>query len=172
MRLPKDWREFVESLNSHGVEYVIVGAFALAFHGFPRYTGDIDILVRRSRVNAGRLEAALVAFGFASAGIPTADFLEADRVIQLGVAPNRIDLLTSITGVDFEEAWQTRVTSELDGLAVAFIDRASLILNKEQESNGAHTRPGRSRGSRGPVAFQSVTGGRWALDSPRRCTYP
>jgi hypothetical protein len=56
MRLPKDWRELVESLNSHGVEYVIVGAFALAFHGFPRYTGDIDILVRRSRVNAGRLQ--------------------------------------------------------------------------------------------------------------------
>ena len=131
MQLPKDWREFVESLNSHGVEYVIVGAFALPFHGFPRYTGDIDILVRRSRENAGRLEAALAAFGFASAGIPAEEFLEADRVIQLGVAPNRIDLLTTITGVDFEEVWQNRVISELDGLAVAFIDRASLIRNKK-----------------------------------------
>ena len=110
---------------------MIVGAFALAFHGFPRYTGDIDILVRRSPANARRLEEALAAFGFASAGIPAEDFLEADRVIQLGVAPNRIDLLTAISGVGFEEVWQNRVVSELDGLPVAFIDRASLIRNKK-----------------------------------------
>lgn len=86
MRLPRDWREFIECLNSHGVEYLIVGAFALAYHGFPRYTGDIDILVRRSSVNAERLQAALADFGFGSAGIPAGDFLEADPVIQLGIA--------------------------------------------------------------------------------------
>jgi hypothetical protein len=131
MRLPKDLREFVESLNSNGVEYVIVGAFALAFHGFPRYTGDIDILVRRSAENAERLVRTLAAFGFSSARLSPDDFLEADRIIQLGVAPNRVDVLTSITGVEFEDVWRGRVPSELDGLAVSFIDKASFILNKK-----------------------------------------
>jgi hypothetical protein len=131
MRLPKDLREFVASLNSNEVEYVIVGAFALAFHGFPRYTGDLDILIRRSPENAERLIKALAAFGFGSAGLAAADFLERDRVIQLGVVPNRIDLLTTITGVEFEQVWGDRVPSELDGLPVSFIDKASLIQNKK-----------------------------------------
>ncbi len=131
MPLPADWREFIASLNSNEVEYVIVGAFALAFHGFPRFTGDLDVLVRRSPENAERLVRALAAFGFSSTGLPARDFLEADRVVQLGLAPNRIDLLTSITGVEFEEVWQNRVSSELDGLRVSFIDRASLIKNKQ-----------------------------------------
>jgi hypothetical protein len=131
MRLPKDLREFIESLNSSEVEYVIVGAVALAFHGFPRYTGDIDLLVRPSPENAERIVGALARFGFASAGLSVADFLEKDRVIQLGVAPNRVDLLTSITGVEFQDVWDKRLQAELDGLKVAFIDRASLIKNKK-----------------------------------------
>ncbi len=131
MRLPKDLREFVASLNSNGVEYVIVGAFALAFHGFPRYTGDLDILVNRSPENVERLVDALTRFGFGSTGLSASDFLEKDRVIQLGVAPNRIDLLTAITGVEFEEVWQDRMSSVLDGLPVSFIDKASLIQNKK-----------------------------------------
>ncbi len=131
MRLPKDLKEFVGSLNSSGVEYVIVGAFALAFHGFPRYTGDIDILVRRSAENAEKLIGAIAAFGFNSTNLSAGDFLEEGRVIQLGVAPNRVDVLTSITGVEFEDVWRGRVPSELDGLAVSFIDKASFILNKK-----------------------------------------
>ena len=130
MRLPKDLREFVASLNSNEVEYVIVGAFALAFHGLPRYTGDIDILVRPALENAQKLTKAISAFGFASVGLAAADFLQPGRVIQLGLAPNRIDLLTSITGLDFDEVWQHRVLSELDGLPVAFIGKGSLIKNK------------------------------------------
>ncbi len=130
MRLPKDLREFVESLNSNEVEYVIVGAFALAFHGLPRYTGDIDILVRPSLENAQKLTRAIAGFGFSSVGLAAADFLEPNRVIQLGLAPNRIDLLTSITGLDFDEVWQDRVPSELDNLPVAFIGRGSLMKNK------------------------------------------
>ncbi len=131
MPLPRDLSEFIASLNSNGVEYVIVGAFALAFHGFPRYTGDLDILVRRSRENAEKLASAIAAFGFTSAGLSAADFLERDRVIQLGIAPNRVDLLTSITGVEFEEVWRDRIPSEMEGLPVAFIDKASLIKNKQ-----------------------------------------
>ena len=84
MPLPKDLREFIESLNFHQVEYVVVGAHALAFHGHPRYTGDIDLLVRASPENAGRLEKVIRDFSFASAGLVAQDFLQADQVIQAG----------------------------------------------------------------------------------------
>ncbi len=130
MPLPKDWRAFIESLNSHGVEYVIVGAVALAHHGFPRYTGDLDVLVRNSPDNAQRLESALAAFGLAALGLKASDFAESYRVIQLGVAPNRIDLLTSITGVPFEEAWADRIQAVVDGVPVNFISRQALVRNK------------------------------------------
>jgi hypothetical protein len=130
MRLPKDWREFIGSLNSGEVEYLIVGAFALAFYGFPRYTGDIDILVRASPDNARKVAQVISAFGFGSLGLSENDFLTPGQVIQLGLAPNRIDLLTSITGVEFEDAWQRRVAADLDGVSVLFIDRGSLIKNK------------------------------------------
>jgi len=87
MPLPEDWRAFIESLNSNGVEYLVVGAVALAHHGVPRYTGDLDVLVRNSTENADRLEAALAGFGFAGLGLKAADFVDSYRVIQLGVPP-------------------------------------------------------------------------------------
>ncbi|HTG60339.1 MAG TPA: hypothetical protein VMG63_13160 [Terriglobia bacterium] len=121
---------FIESLNSNGVEYLIVGAVALAYHGFPRYTGDLDVLVRNSPGNTRRLESALAGFGFASLGLKAADFADSYRVIQLGVPPNRIDLLTSITGVPFDEAWGDRVDADLEGIRVSFISRQALIRNK------------------------------------------
>jgi hypothetical protein len=121
---------FIESLNSNGVEYLIVGAVALAYHGFPRYTGDLDVLVRNSPGNTRRLESALAGFGFASLGLKAADFADSYRVIQLGVPPNRIDLLTSITGVPFDEAWGDRVDADLEGTRVSFISRQALIRNK------------------------------------------
>ena len=130
MPLPEDWRAFIESLNSNGVEYVIVGAVALAYHGFPRYSGDLDVLIRNTPDNAKRLESALAAFGFASLGLKAADFTDSYRVIQLGVPPNRIDLLTSITGVPFDEAWADRVDADLEGTRVSFISRQALIRNK------------------------------------------
>ena len=123
-------REFIESLNSNEVEYLIVGAFALAIHGSPRYTGDIDILVRPSPANARKLTAVISTFGFSSLGLSTQDFLKPDQVIQLGRDPVRIDLLTSITGVEFEEAWEHRVITRLDGLPVPFIGKEDLIKNK------------------------------------------
>ena len=95
MTLSKDWREFLESLNSRGVEYVIVGAQRLAFHGRPRYTGDWDILVRPTPDNARLLVDLLNQFGFARSGFKETDFMEPEQMIQLGRAPNRIDLLTS-----------------------------------------------------------------------------
>jgi hypothetical protein len=130
MPLPEDWRAFIESLNSNGVEYVVVGAVALAHHGVPRYTGDLDVLVRNSPDNAQRLEAALAAFGLAALGLKAADFADAYRVIQLGVAPNRIDVLTSLTGLTFDQAWASRVEVAVAGTRVNFIGREALILNK------------------------------------------
>jgi hypothetical protein len=85
MAVPKDLREFIESLNSHGVDLVVLGAHTLAFHGHPRYTGDLDLLVRPTPENANRLEQTLIAFSFVSLGITAADFLEPGRVVQLGI---------------------------------------------------------------------------------------
>jgi hypothetical protein len=93
MDLPKDLKEFIESLNSNKVDYVIVGGYAQAFHGRPRFTGDIDVLVRPTRDNAARLRSALTQFGFAQLGLREEDFLAEGQVIQLGIAPNRIDIL-------------------------------------------------------------------------------
>ena len=108
-----------------------MGGYALAFHGHPRYTGDIDILIRASPENAGRLEQVISAFGFAGTGLGTEDFLTADRIVQLGQPPNRVDLLTSISGVGFDEAWANRVSAKLEGLPVFFIGRDSLVKNKK-----------------------------------------
>jgi len=131
MPLSKDLREFVGLLNANKVEYLIVGAFAVAYYGVPRYTADLDLLLRPSPDNAERMLQVLSQFGFGNLGITSKDFEESDRVIQLGVSPNRIDLLTSISGVSFEDAWSTREVGDLDGISVPFIGRAALIRNKE-----------------------------------------
>ena len=130
MALSKDWREFLELLNSRGVDYVIVGAHSLALHGRPRYTGDLDILVRPTFENALMLVHILNEFGFAESGFKAADFLEAEQLIQLGRPPTRIDLLTSITGVSSEEAFATKVPAELDGIPVFVLGKDALIRNK------------------------------------------
>lgn len=130
MPLEKDLRDFIASLNSQNVEYLIVGGFALAYHGVPRFTADLDFLVRPSSENAERLERAISGFGFASLGLTQADFTRPNRVIQLGLPPNRIDLLTSLTGVGFDDAWAGKIAADLDGLPVWFIGRNALIRNK------------------------------------------
>lgn len=130
MKLQKDLREFIALLSSHGCEFVIVGGHAVAFHGHPRFTGDVDFLLRASDDNARRVLDVLRDFGFAELALTTADFTAPDRVVQLGRPPNRIDLLTSISGVDFEHAWDTRVSAELDGLRVDFLGLDALIANK------------------------------------------
>jgi len=128
---PKDWIAFIESLNSSGVDYLIVGAVALAYHGSPRYTGDLDILVRDSPENARRLEAALQGLGFGALGLKAADFVDSYQVVQLGLPPNRVDLLTSISGVSFDEAWAGRIEGELGTVRAHFIGRQELIQNKK-----------------------------------------
>ena len=130
MALSKDSREFLESLNFRGIEYVIVGAHSLAFHGRPRYTGDLDILVRATPENAAKLVDLLNHFGFADSGFKESDFTQLGQLIQLGRAPNRIDLLTSITGVTADEAFASKVQAELDGVLVFILSKDALIRNK------------------------------------------
>jgi hypothetical protein len=129
MRLSSDLREFLGLLNVAGVEYVVAGAHSLAFHGRPRYTGDLDILVGTHPHNAEKLVGVLEQFGFRGQFSP-ADFSKSGQVIQLGRAPHRIDLLTSLTGVRFEEATRTGVRATLDDVPVLMLGKAALIENK------------------------------------------
>jgi predicted nucleotidyltransferase len=130
MRLSSDLREFLELLNSRGVDYVIVGAHSLAFHALPRYTGDLDILIGTTPENAQKIVDLLHRFGFSPSHFQTADFTEPDQVIQLGRPPNRIDLLTGITGVTSDEAFETKVEAILDGIPVFVLSREALLKNK------------------------------------------
>lgn len=130
MELNTDWKQFVESLNSNGVEFLLVGAFAVAHHAMPRNTGDIDFFVRRDYENASRIIKAIEQFGFGSLQLKPEDFLSDDCVVQLGVPPRRIDLLTSLTGVNFEDAWRERETMLLGGISLFVISRNHLLANK------------------------------------------
>src|SRR5438128_8506725 len=123
MSLNADLREFIELLNSRGVEYVIVGAHSLAFHGRPRYTGDLDVLVRPSRENAAKLVSLLRDFGFEKGDFAEADFTVPEQMIQLGRAPNRIDLLTSISRVAIDDAFRTKISTKMEGYRYFFSAR-------------------------------------------------
>jgi Nucleotidyl transferase of unknown function (DUF2204) len=131
MPLTSDLREFIALLNSNAVEYLVVGAFAVSFHGYPRYTGDLDILVRPTAENANRVLRAISEFGFESLKITTQDLQTPDFVLQLGRSPVRIDILTTISGVSFEEAWTGRREGPIDGLTTQYIGCNELIRNKE-----------------------------------------
>lgn len=130
MKLSPDLREFIELLNSHKVEFLIVGAHALAFHGLPRYTKDVDFFVAANQENAEALTKVIHDFGFSSTGLKTEDFLLPDSVIQLGVEPHRIDLLTGLSGIDWQEAWTSKVPGLLDDLPVSFLSKEIYIKNK------------------------------------------
>jgi hypothetical protein len=127
----QDFRDLLALFNKHNVDYMIVGAYALAFHGAPRYTGDIDILVKPNSVNARRIIAVLDEFGFGSAGLRATDFETSDQVIQLGVPPVRVDMMTSITGVTWEEAFSGRVEGKYGDIPATYIGREQFISNKK-----------------------------------------
>lgn len=124
--------DLADALQAAQVDFVIVGAFAVAAHGFPRATGDIDFFVRPSKENAPRVVAALEAFGapLASAGVTAADFERPGTVYQIGIAPRRIDVITEISGVSFDQASANKVTREVEGRSYPFIGRAELLKNK------------------------------------------
>jgi len=130
MEAQPDFKELLALFDDHRVSYMIVGGYALAFHGAPRFTGDLDIFVKPDRENAQRIVAALDAFGFASLRLTASDFELPDQVIQLGVSPVRIDLITSITGVSWDEALAGRVPSTYGDVPVYYIGREQFVLNK------------------------------------------
>jgi predicted nucleotidyltransferase len=129
MTLPDDFREFLRCLNVRNVEYLILGGHAVSFHGYPRFTHDVDVFIRPELANAERLLAALVDFGFGAIQMSAREFTE-PVTVALGRAPYQIDLMTYIKGVDLEDAWAERVAGELDGVPVSFISKRDLIANK------------------------------------------
>lgn len=128
--LSKDFKEFIELLNGHKVRYLVVGGYAVAFHGHPRYTKDLEVWIELSSENADKVIKALEDFGFGSMGLKSEDFLESDQIIQLGYPPNRIDILTSLKILKFEDCFKERVEFELEGLKINFIDLENLKKNK------------------------------------------
>ena len=130
MIVDADLRELLALLTDHRVEYLVVEGHAVAFHGYPRFTAALDLFVRPEPDNALRIIAALEAFGFGSLGLTIDDFVADDRVVQLGRAPNRVDLLTRLWGVEFDAAWSRRVTGHLGDVPVWILARTDLIDNK------------------------------------------
>jgi len=128
----EDFRDLLRALLEAGVRFVVVGAHAMAVHGVARATGDLDVWIAVDPANADRVMDALSQFGapLAAMGVSRADFLREDQVVQVGLPPRRIDLLTSISGVGFEQAWDGRVTREVEGMAIPFLGRDALVLNK------------------------------------------
>lgn len=128
--LDPDFAEFVECLARHSVRYLVVGGYALAAHGLPRATGDLDVWVMVDPANARNVMQALVDFGFGAVGLSEDDFLDANQVVQLGYPPYRIDILTAIDGVTFEQAWERRITVSGGASELDVIGREDLIANK------------------------------------------
>jgi hypothetical protein len=128
--LNRDFKEFVASFNAHAVDYLVVGGYALAAHGRPRYTGDIDLWIRPTPDNAERVLAAMADFGFAALNVSTADLVQPGNVIQLGYPPRRIDLLTSIDGVDFAACHARRQVLSVDGVDLPIIGLVDFKANK------------------------------------------
>jgi hypothetical protein len=131
MRLPPDWSEFIGLLSTHGVRYLIVGAHALAAHGRPRATQDLDILVEPTEENAARLGAALRDFGFPALADSCHYFTEPDRMATLGNPPLQIDIINQITGVTFKEAWTGRTAVQLGNHEVPVLGRREFVINKQ-----------------------------------------
>ena len=127
-----DFRDLLLALHDAGARFIVVGAHAMAVHGVPRATGDLDVWIEPTEANVDRAWRALCEFGapVEALGVTRGDLLRPGTVIQLGLPPRRIDLLTRITGVDFENAWRSRVVQVLEGRSIAYLGRAELVANK------------------------------------------
>lgn len=131
IRLPKDFRDFLKLLNSNKVEYLIVGGYAVSYHGYPRSTGDMDIWLAMSSENAAKITRVLKEFGFDRELLSEDLFLEKNKVIRIGLPPIRIEILTSISGVEFSECYNCRISDTVDGVEVNFINLDDLKKNKK-----------------------------------------
>ncbi len=127
--LPEDFRDFIQLLNQKRVKYLVVGGYAVAYHGFPRYTGDIDFFVELSARNAALLIEVFRDFGFREPPL-AALFLEPGNIVRVGWQPNRLEVINKIDGVSFDACWKTRKQARIAGLRVNFIDLVHLRQNK------------------------------------------
>ena len=130
MDLAPDFDEFVGSLIAHGVEFLIVGAYALAFHGAPRFTGDLDVFVQPTLDNAAKLIATVRAFGFPVAELQPKDVIDPRRILQMGEEPVQILVMSAISGVSWDEAWRNRVEGACGSQRAPFLGRETLLQNK------------------------------------------
>ncbi len=136
MQLPDDFKEFLKLLNSAEVEYLLIGGFAVGYYGYPRATNDIDVWVSRTESNAAKLVATLEEFGFGTPELKPELFQKPDCIVRMGVPPMRVEILTSISGVEFEKCYQARLRGELDGVEVDLI--ALEDLKKNKQASGRH----------------------------------
>jgi hypothetical protein len=134
--LSKDFREFLQCLNSHGVEYLVIGGHAVAYHGYPRATGDLDVWIAVNESNAQKMVNALITFGFGLPELSPQLFLQESRIIRMGIEPNRIEIQTGISGVKFGEVYPRRLIAEIDGVRVNLIPLQDLKANKK--ASGRH----------------------------------
>jgi predicted nucleotidyltransferase len=130
MRIEKDFEELLQLLKKHNVKFCIVGSFALAIHARPRYTKDMDILIEPAEANTDNVLKALTEFGFPLGNLSAADFAKPDNIVQLGFEPVRIDVISSIAGVTFDEVWENRYSGTYGDTPVDFIGLDQLIKNK------------------------------------------
>jgi hypothetical protein len=128
--LNPNFKDMLVALNDAEADYLVVGAYAMAAHGCPRSTGDIDFWVRPTPENASRVWNALASFGAPMEEIAVEDFSTPGVVFQIGIAPQRVDVMTSVSGVEFEDAWPNRIVADLDGLRADVIGREQLLQNK------------------------------------------
>lgn len=128
--LPPDFKEFLQLLASERIEYLLVGGYAVGYHGYPRPTGDLDIWIAMEPANAARMLTVLAKFGFAHAGATEQTFLTAGQIVRMGVPPVRIEVLNSISGVNFAECRSRAIQALVDGVLVWIIHREDLIANK------------------------------------------
>jgi len=126
----RDFVEMLSALSAAGADYLIVGAYAMAAHGWPRATGDIDIWVRPTRDNAARVMLALETYGAPLFDLTIDDLTRSDTVFQIGVPPGRVDILSGVSGIEFDEAWESRISLALDGIETQAIGFEALLKNK------------------------------------------
>jgi len=129
--LPRDFREFLQLLNDSRVEYLLIGGYAVGYHGYPRATGDLELWVASSPDNAAKLVEVLIRFGFSAAAVSPELFLRENQVIRMGLPPVRIELHTAISGVDFRDCYARRTVDVLDGVEVPILSLPDLKANKQ-----------------------------------------
>lgn len=136
IELPQDFKEFLRLLNSKGVKYLLIGGFAVGYHGYPRATNDLDIWVAVDPENAKKIVDTLKDFGFQQTDLSEELFLKQEQIIRMGVAPIRIEILTSVSGIEFDDSYRERIMDHIDGIPVQIISLKQLRANKQ--ASGRH----------------------------------